>query len=88
MDDNLKLLGKRLKSLRKHANLTRADIEELYQISVQSLMRWENGISEVGAIKLYNYLKIFNNHGISVSLDAILDNSSEVEIKKIERVTL
>jgi len=38
--------GKRLKELRKSAKLTQADLAERLMVSVQTISKWETGVSQ------------------------------------------
>lgn len=88
MDDNLKQIGNRLKSLRKCVNLSRKEVETQYGLSQATLTAWEMGKSDIGVVKLCNYLKFISKYGISVSIDAIVSSNSEIEIKRVEKFTI
>lgn len=64
--------GKRLKLLRKMANLTRSDIEETYQISASTLRSWEEGrqgLTEQGAKRI---MIVLRDRGIQCSVGWLL----------------
>lgn len=67
--------GKRLKLLRKMANLTRSDIEETYQISASTLRSWEEGrqgLTEQGAKRI---MIVLRDRGIQCSVGWLLYGS-------------
>ena len=67
------IVGKRLRWLRKSAGMSRQQIEKKYKISANTIKVWESGKTEIGIIRLVNYLDVFKEHGISPSLESLLD---------------
>lgn len=81
-EDKLQLekLGNRLKALRRNCNLTIKYISEKYGISSRSIANWESGATEMGILNLVKYLEVFAEHGIKVSIDALLDMNNSIKI--------
>ena len=74
MNANREILGVRLKSIRKTMRLSRAEIARQYGVSARSIELWETGQTEIGALKLAEYLSIFKiNYGIGVSINALVN---------------
>ena len=69
----LDIIGQRLRSIRKLIGVSRGEIERKYNISANTIKTWESGKAEIGVIRLVNYLKIFENHGVFLSMDRFLD---------------
>ncbi len=83
MDSERKILGERLKSIRKTAGLSRAEIAREYGFSARSIELWERGQTEIGALKLYEYLNIFKvNYGVEVSINALVNLDSDLMINQ------
>lgn len=65
--------GKRLKILRKMADLSREKMEELYGISANTIQSWEaakaGGLTKKGADRI---IQAFHNEGISCSVEWLL----------------
>lgn len=76
----LEKLGNRLKTLRRNSNLTVKYIAEKYGISPRSIANWESGTTEIGILNLVKYLEVFAEHGIKVSIDALLDMNNSIKI--------
>lgn len=81
-EDKLQLqkIGSRLKALRRNANLTVKYITEKYGISTKSISNWESGATEIGILNLVKYLEVFADHGIKISIDALLDLNNSMKI--------
>lgn len=81
-EDKLQLqkIGSRLKTLRRNANLTVKYIAEKYGISPKSISNWESGVTEIGILNLVKYLEVFADHGIKISIDALLDMNNSIKI--------
>ncbi len=76
----LEKLGNRLKTLRRNSNLTVKYIAEKYGIPPRSIANWESGSTEIGILNLVKYLEVFAEHGIKVSIDALLDMNNSIKI--------
>lgn len=76
----LEKLGNRLKTLRRNSNLTVKYIAEKYGIPSRSIANWESGSTEIGILNLVKYLEVFAEHGIKVSIDALLDMNNSIKI--------
>ena len=72
------LLGNRLRVLRRESVLTREEIAKTYGFSARSIGTWEAGERDIKAIILFEYLKVFEYHGIKISLDALFDFEEEL----------
>lgn len=81
-EDKLQLekLGSRLKMLRRNSNLTVKYIAEKYGIPPRSIANWESGATEIGILNLVKYLEVFADHGIKISIDALLDVNNSIKI--------
>ncbi len=81
MDNNqIKLIGTRLKKLRKQVGLSRKKISEIYNFPENTIKTWEAGETEIGVIRLSKYLEIFHNFGFYIDLNSIISVSvSETE---------
>lgn len=64
----LKLLGKRLKSLRNHRGLTLLDMEMLCGINDSDISRYENGKEKIELYSLYKLAR-----ALKVSLNSLTD---------------
>ena len=69
----LDVIGQRLRRVRKLIDVSRGEIERKYNISANTIKTWESGKAEIGVIRLVNYLKIFENYGVFLSMDRFLD---------------
>lgn len=69
----LDVIGERLRRVRKLIDVSRREIERKYNISANTIKTWESGKAEIGVIRLVNYLKIFENYGVFLSMDRFLD---------------
>ena len=67
------IVAKRLRWLRRSAGLSRQQIENKYRISANTIKVWEAGKTEIGIIRLVNYLEVFKEYGISPSVESLLD---------------
>lgn len=76
----LEKLGIRLKALRRNCGLTIKYVSEEYGISSRSIANWESGATEIGILNLVRYLEVFAEHGIKVSIDALLDMNNSIKI--------
>ncbi len=76
--DQVKLIGTRLKKLRKQVGLSRKKISEIYNFPENTIKTWEAGETEIGIVRLSKYLEIFHNFGFYIDLNSIinLQNSS------------
>ena len=72
----LKIIGKRLKEVRKSAACTRKEICRKYGLSVNTLQCWELGKSEIGALKLAKYLALYQDYNIFIAADVILNTKT------------
>lgn len=66
------MVGRRLRNLRKSLLLSRREFERKHNVSANSIKAWEKGISEIGAIRLISYLKIFEQYSIKISIADLL----------------
>lgn len=83
MDSERKILGERLKSIRKTVGLSRNKIALDYGLSARSIELWERGQTSIDILKLYEYLNIFKvSYGIEVSINALLDFGNDLTISK------
>jgi transcriptional regulator with XRE-family HTH domain len=73
----LKIIGQRLKYIRKQACLSRREVYKLYKISDNTIKSWKLGEAEVGVLRLAKYLAIYQDFGIYVNIDAVLNTKSE-----------
>lgn len=80
-NDRIRLYGHRLKMIRQARGLSRKEIEETHNLSAATLRGWEEGKSEPGFLKLYDYLKIFDNYGCTITLEAFLDLNSPLKFQ-------
>ena len=82
--DNKKLLGKRIKEIRKNKNLTQEQLSELVGIETSSLSGIESGrffpslhvlekISQILEVELVEFFK-FSNVDIPSDIDAAIEN--------------
>ena len=76
MSYELRIVGKRLQYIREQLGLSRREIEEKYKVSANTLKAWELGKTEAGILKLVNYLDIFKEYKVHVSLDKIIKAES------------
>jgi PAS domain S-box-containing protein len=67
------IIGQRLRWLRKSVFLSRQEIERKHNISANTLKVWEAGKTEIGILRLVNYLNIFKDYGISPSVETLLE---------------
>lgn len=72
-DKELKLLGKRLKQLRKHRGLTLLDLEVLSGINDSDISRYENGKEKIELFTLFRLAK-----ALKVSLLQMVDYDGEL----------
>ena len=83
MDSERKILGERLKSIRKTVGLSRAKLARDYGFSARSIELWERGETGIDVLKLYEYINIFKvNYGVEVSISALVDFGSDLMINK------
>lgn len=83
MESNRKVLGGRLKSIRKTVGLSRAEISRKHGFSARSIELWESGQTEIGALKLSEYLGVFKLHyGIEVSISALVNFENDLLINQ------
>lgn len=68
----LSVLGSRLRDLRKTICLSRAGLEQRHGISADSIKAWESGQVEIETKSLRNYLKVFEQYHVEISLDTLL----------------
>lgn len=73
MKEEQKILGRRLRAFRKTIGLSRKQIDEKYGFSWRSLEHWESGTTSISAINLAKYIKIFEEYGIRICLESLLD---------------
>jgi transcriptional regulator with XRE-family HTH domain len=71
--NELKLLGKRLKSLRNHRGLTLLDLEMLCGINDSDISRYENGKEKIELYSLYRLAK-----ALKVTLNSLTDYNGEL----------
>jgi len=83
MNTEQEMLGKRLKLFRNTIGWTRRHISEKYGFAARSVQSWEDGSKNINAITLAQYIKIFEPHGLKVSLDRLLDFDNKISINKI-----
>ncbi len=79
----LDIIGQRLRRARKLIGVSRQEIEKKYNISANTIKVWETGKSEIGIIRLANYLGVFKEYGISISIDNILDSKANNYLDKV-----
>lgn len=53
-------LGERLKILRKEANITQSDLAEKLNVHLQTISKWERGVSEPDIAQMGEFAKIIN----------------------------
>ena len=83
MDSERKILGERLKSIRKTVGLSRNKIALDYGFSARSIELWERGQTGIDVLKLYEYLNIFKvGYGIEVSINSLVDFGNDLMISK------
>ena len=83
MNQEQKILGERLKSFRTAIGLSRRHVEENYGFAERSVQNWEIGSKSISAITLAKYIKIFEPHGIKISLDRLLDFEKKISINQV-----
>ncbi len=77
MDKNqVKLIGTRLKKLRKQVGLSRKKISEIYNFPENTIKTWEAGDTEIGVVRLSKYLEIFHNFGFYIDLNSIINSQN------------
>ena len=69
----LKLLGKRLKKLRKHRGLTLLDLEMLCGINDSDISRYENGKERIELFTLFRLAK-----ALKISLNSLTDYNGDL----------
>lgn len=67
------IISKRLLELRKQIGLSRRKVQEKHNISANTIKAWESGTTEIGIARLLNYLEIFKQYGINMTIDRLLD---------------
>ena len=72
---NSKLIGKRIREIRKNSNLTQAKIAKILNTSQSNISAYENGKTLILTAFLYNYAKYFH-----VSLDYLIGRSDVLKI--------
>ena len=83
MNSNREILGDRLKSIRKTVGLSRAEIARKHEISARSIELWESGKTEIGVLKLAEYLSVFKiNYGVEVSISALVNLDNDLMISQ------
>lgn len=83
MDFERKILGDRLRSIRKMVGVSRAKLARDYGFSARSIELWEMGHAGIDVLKLCEYLDIFKvNYGIEVSISALIDFGSDLMINQ------
>ena len=69
----LDIIGQRLRRIRKLIGVSRGEIERKHNISANTIKAWEFGKAEIGVIRLVNYLNVFQDYGVFLSIDRFLD---------------
>lgn len=88
MDNQQKILGKRLRSFCKTIGLSRRQIEKTYGFAERRIKSWETGETCIKSIVLADYIKIFEAHGIKISLDSLLNFDEELSVDMKVRVEI
>lgn len=57
-------------------------MEKFHGVNVRSIEHWENGKVSISALKLVKYIKIFEEYGIKLSLDALLNFDEEIKLSR------
>lgn len=83
MTENKKLLGKRIKQIRKNAGLTQEKLSELIGIETGSLSGIESGRSFPSLVTLEKISKI-----LDVELKAFFDFDNSISIKEMKKVII
>jgi len=74
---NLNQIGRKISDLRKERDMTQNELAEKAGVSYQAVSSWERGLTMPDISKLPGISQI-----LGVSIDALLDNSNEVELIK------
>jgi len=77
MNNELAEIGRRLRHIRKEAGISRVELAKKCNISDSTIKNWENGTVEISALRLANYLSFFQEYGIYVDLNSII-NSEQI----------
>ncbi len=83
----LKIVGYELQALRKKLKLSRRTIAKRHGFSVNTIKVWENGSTEPGFFKLANYLKIFSQYGVNITICNLLESAKQLEQKIIDKIS-
>ena len=74
---NLQQIGRKISNLRKERDMTQNELAEKAGVSYQAVSSWERGLTMPDIAKLPGISQI-----LGVTIDQLLDNSSEVELVK------
>ncbi|GAB4168081.1 MAG: hypothetical protein Tsb006_6830 [Rickettsiaceae bacterium] len=69
---DLKVLGNKLKTLRKSVGLTRKAIYINHGFPDRTIATWEYGTREMKLSAFVRYIRVFELYGVKVSLDEFL----------------